>query len=133
MGDLSGVSIVQHLRPPEVDYLRTAPALQLGPRHNLELRGLERMLLELTDWALDSGSKDNMTAMVIAIGGSTVKSIDKATEYERIWCPGEFYRHKKEFNSFGDTVDDKEKLTLDRFMRLFEADCKNTGWDMHEE
>merc|ERR550525_1272589 len=88
-----------------------------------------------------------MTAMVIAIGGggsksaqtvgstqkSTKKSMDKCTEYERIWCPGEFYRHKKEFNSFGDTVDDKEKLTLDRFMRLFEADCKNTGWNMHEE
>merc|ERR550525_1998516 len=88
-----------------------------------------------------------MTAMVIAIGGggsksaqtvgstqkSTKKSMDKCTEYERIWCPGEFYRHKKEFNSFGDTVDDKEKLTLDRFIRLFEADCKNTGWNMHEE
>merc|ERR1719410_2339617 len=72
-----------------------------------------------------------MTAMVIAIGGSGVSP--QSTHFERVWCPGEFYRHKKEFNSFGDTVDDKEKLTLDRFMRLFEADCKNTGWDMHEE
>merc|ERR1719192_2451547 len=78
-----------------------------------------------------------MTAMVIAIGGSSSDGNStytvKSTEYERVWCPGEFYRHKKEFNSFGDTVDDKEKLTLDRFMRLFEADCKNTGWNMHNE
>ena len=128
---LGGISIVQHLREPELKYLSSNKSLNLIPKHNVELRGLEKMLLNLTDWALDSGSKDNMTAMMIKIGGSG-GSVTKGS-YERIWCPGEFYQHKKEFNSIGDEIDDKEKLTLDRFMRLFEADCKNTGWDMHNE
>merc|ERR1740123_2362766 len=90
-----------------------------------------------------------MTAMMVKIGGaqgagtqgagtqsggtdSSSASASKG-EYERVWSPGEFYRHKKEFNSIGDEIDkhDKERLTLDRFMRLFEADCsKNTGWNM---
>jgi len=126
---LGGISIVQHLREPELQYLSSNKSLNLIPRHNVELKGLEKMLLNLTDWALDSGSKDNMTAMMIKIGGSGATK----KEYERIWCPGEFYQHKKEFNNIGDEIDDKEKLTLDRFMRLFEADCKNTGWNMHDE
>jgi len=127
--ELSGISIVQHLREPELQYLASTESLQLIPRHTVELRGLEKLLLNLTEWALDSGSKDNMTAMMITIGGSGATQ----PQYERIWSPGEFYRHKKEFNSIGDDIDDKEKMTLDRFMRLFEADCKNTGWNMHDE
>merc|ERR1712204_53018 len=36
------------------------------------------------------------------------------------------------FSKIGDEneVTDKEKITLDRFMRLFEADCAKTGWNM---
>merc|ERR1719245_2416816 len=83
-----------------------------------------------------------MTAMMVHIGGTksgptgssftaTGTPVGSKGQYERVWCPGEFYRYKKEFNSFGDEIDDKEKMTLDRFMRLFEADCsKNTGWNM---
>merc|ERR1712228_411325 len=119
-------SICSGLRECELQYLAQNDSLSLTPKHSIELKGLEKVLFDLTEWALDSGSKDNMTCMIIKIG----KRKESEMKYERIWCPGDFYPHKVKFNAVDDENMDKEKMSLDRFMRLFETDCAATGWNM---
>eukprot|EP01084_Bolivina_argentea_P109531 195803_1 len=121
--------ICSHLSESELNYLTSNPSLGLIPRHEIELRGLEKVLLNLTNWALETGSKDNMTAMCVKLG----KTNNCSTVYQRLWSPCDFYQHKVQFNNIGEEIKDKDKLTLDRFMRLFEADCSNTGWDLSTE
>ncbi len=141
-GELKDISIINHLRIEEINYLKSHEQndginLNLIPKHNIELINLDKILLNLTDWALESGSKDNMTAMIIKFGKTESLKLENNNNnnkitpiYKRIWCPCEFYQHKIQFNNIGDEIKDKDKITLDRFMRLFEADCTNTGWDM---
>lgn len=142
--DAPGDSIVRHLRDAEVQYLKTTASLGLVPRHTSELRGLAKCLLDLTDWALDSGSKDNMTAIMVKVGrrgqvqAPTQESKAQESQDEehlRVWSPGDFYRHNREFIKIGadGEVTDKDKITLDRFMRLFEADCAKLGWNMTQK
>jgi len=127
-------SIATHLRDVELDYLKNTASLGFVPRHICELRGLAKCLLHLTDWALDSGSKDNMTAVMVKVGRRE-EAKERESEHERVWSPGDFFRHNREFSKIGDDneVTDKEKITLDRFMRLFEADCASAGWTMTQK
>eukprot|EP00485_Elphidium_margaritaceum_P005259 CAMPEP_0202699108 /NCGR_PEP_ID=MMETSP1385-20130828/12325_1 /ASSEMBLY_ACC=CAM_ASM_000861 /TAXON_ID=933848 /ORGANISM="Elphidium margaritaceum" /LENGTH=763 /DNA_ID=CAMNT_0049355969 /DNA_START=85 /DNA_END=2376 /DNA_ORIENTATION=- len=126
IAELNGMSICDHLRSSEIDYLNRTSALQLSPKHAIELQGMERVLHELTQWALDSGSKDNMTALLIKLGRTKLHN----TVYRRIWCPCEFFRHKVKFNDIDEELQDRSSVTLNRFMRLFETDCGRIGWDM---
>jgi len=135
-------AIARHLRDVELEYLKSTASLGFVPRHTSELRGLAKCLLELTEWALDSGSKDNMTAIMVKVG---TRDSDEATEakeakeseseHARVWSPGDFFRHNREFSKIGadGEVTDKDKITLDRFMRLFEADCASAGWNMTQK
>ena len=125
-------SICVKLRECELKYLADNESLSFTPKHKAELKGLGKVLLDLTEWALESGSKDNMTCMVIKVGKrEQAEAAD--LKYERKWTPGEFYSHKIKFNGIENEEIgsmDKEKQSLDRFMRLFEADCSATGWNM---
>merc|ERR1719411_308764 len=126
-----GDSICGGLRECELKYLAETESLSLTPKHNVELNGLDKCLLDLTEWALDSGSKDNMTCLIIRM---KLKSHQNEIKYERVWCPCDFYPHKIKFNEIdNDEVMDKENAALDRFMRLFEADCAATGWNMGDD
>eukprot|EP00488_Nonionellina_sp_1-RS-2012_P002201 TRINITY_DN4142_c0_g1_i1.p1 TRINITY_DN4142_c0_g1~~TRINITY_DN4142_c0_g1_i1.p1 ORF type:complete len:103 (-),score=33.30 TRINITY_DN4142_c0_g1_i1:358-645(-) len=59
--DLNDATICSHLRESEIDFLTGTESLAVIPKHKVELLGLEKILLNLTDWALESGSKDNMS------------------------------------------------------------------------
>jgi len=127
--DLNEESICSSLRESELTYLTKTESLGLIPKHNVELKGLNKTLYGLTEWALDTGSKDNMTALVVKVGKTKINN----TVYHRIWSPCDFYQHKVQFNNIGEEIKDKDKITLDRFMRLFEADCSATGWNMSDK
>ena len=123
---LENFTIRQYLREEEVNYLDEE--LGLVPKHTVELRRVEKVVLDLTEWAIQTGSKDNMTAILVKIGKTKIHKI-----HERIWSPCEWYQYKIQFNSFDEVVREKDKVTLDRFMRLFEIDCANTGWDLMDD
>ena len=126
---LENTTIRQYLRDEEINYLTQNEKLGLVPKHTAELRRVEKVVLDLTEWAIQTGSKDNMTAILVKIGKTNINNLI----YQRIWSPCEWYQYKIQFNSFGEVVREKDKLTLDRFMRLFELDCANTGWNLTDD
>eukprot|EP00484_Ammonia_sp_Unknown_P022067 CAMPEP_0197037662 /NCGR_PEP_ID=MMETSP1384-20130603/14807_1 /TAXON_ID=29189 /ORGANISM="Ammonia sp." /LENGTH=770 /DNA_ID=CAMNT_0042467991 /DNA_START=141 /DNA_END=2453 /DNA_ORIENTATION=+ len=126
---LPEMTICEHLRESELNFLTKYEKLGLIPKHQTELKRLEKVLLELTEWALDTGSKDNMTAVLVKIGKTNIHN----SIYQRVWNPCPFYKNKMEFNHIGDEIKDGNAATLDRFMRLFETDCAKLGWNMNED